>query len=136
MAGKKPDTLNPKQKEFCRLYATDREFFGNGVESYCEAYGLNFTDPKEYKVAATSAYRLLKKPEIIAEINKQIVETGFNESSVDKELSFLVTQHADLGTKLGAIKEFNKLKQRIVERQDITTNGKDLPTPIYGSKSA
>jgi hypothetical protein len=36
--------LNPKQEQFCQLYASDREFFGNGVESYIEVYEQ--TDPR------------------------------------------------------------------------------------------
>lgn len=30
--------LNPKQEQFCQPYASDREFFGKGVESYIEVY--------------------------------------------------------------------------------------------------
>lgn len=37
--------LTPKQLLFCRLYASDREFFGNGVQSYIEAYHINPTAP-------------------------------------------------------------------------------------------
>jgi hypothetical protein len=33
--------LNPKQELFCELYATDREFFGNGVQSSIEAYDVS-----------------------------------------------------------------------------------------------
>jgi hypothetical protein len=39
-----------------------------------------------------------------------------------------LTRHKYLETAL-------KLKRRLVEKVDLTTNGKDLPTPIYGGKS-
>ena len=40
-----------------------------------------------------------------------------------------MTQHADFGNKLGAIKEYNKLKQRIVDKIDHTTKGESLNKP-------
>ena len=51
---------------------------------------------------------------------------GLNDVFVDKQLTFLVTQHSDLGNKLGAIKEYNKLKQRIIDQSDIKSGGKPL----------
>ena|SRR5215203_294398 len=41
----KETKLNPKQESFCKLYATDREFFGNGVESYIEVYNPDRSKP-------------------------------------------------------------------------------------------
>ena len=35
--------LTPQQELFCQLYAGDREFFGNGVQSYIEAYKVDTT---------------------------------------------------------------------------------------------
>lgn len=127
--------LNPKQQLFCRLYATEREFFGNGVQSYIEAYEPDQTKPNWYKAVCSSASRLLGNVKVMAKINEILEETGFNDGFVDKQLSFIIAQHADFSSKLGAIKEYNKLKQRIIDRQDITTNGKELPSPIYGGKA-
>ena len=131
MAAKK---LNPKQKLFCKLYASDREFFGNGVESYVEAY-----NPKRegnwYKSAVVSAARLLIKVNILEEINKMLESGGLNDSNVEKQLLFLINQHSDLKVKRGAIGEYNKLKARIIKKIDHTTKGEKLPAPIYGGKS-
>jgi len=44
---------------------------------------------------------------------------GFNDENVDKQHSFLLNQYADLKSKLGAIKEYNQLKGRIVEKHKI-----------------
>jgi hypothetical protein len=35
--------LTLKQQVFCTLYSSDREFFGNGVQSYVEAYQVDKT---------------------------------------------------------------------------------------------
>ena len=126
--------LNLKQKKFCKLYASDREFFGNGVESYIEAYNPT-RKGNWYKSAQVSASRLLLNVIILEEINKMLEEGGLNDSFVDKQLLFLIKQHSDLKVKRGAIGEYNKLKARIIKKIDHTTKGKELPTPIYGGKS-
>ena len=61
----KEKNLNPKQELFCQLYATEREFFGNGVDSYVEAYDVDLSKKNAYKSAAASASRLLKNVNII-----------------------------------------------------------------------
>ena len=114
----KPD-LVPKQEKFCQLYATEAEFFGNGVQSYIEAYEPNQTKPNWYKSACSSASRLLSSVKVIQRINDILKETGLNDAFIDKQLSFLITQHADFTNKLGAIKEYNKLKQRITDKSEV-----------------
>lgn len=120
------EKLNVRQELFCQLYATRQEFFGNGVESYAEAYDIDKGNPNWFAVSAASASRLLKNVKIIARIQQIMVETGFNDAHADRELSFLMTQHADLSVKLGAVKEFNKLKNRIEDKIDITSKGERL----------
>ena len=105
-----------KQKEFCRLFATEQEFFGNGVQSYIEAYDYDIAKPNAYKSAASCAHKLLKNADILAYIDEIMTEIGFNEGHADKQLGFLMTQNSEMGVKLGAIKEFNALKTRIVKK--------------------
>jgi hypothetical protein len=40
--------------------------------------------------------------------------------NVDKQLSFIITQYGDLSTKLSAIKEYNRLKSRIIDRAPVS----------------
>lgn len=115
--------VNDRQEMFCQLYATDKEFFGNGVETYLEVYDIDRTKPNWYKTACAAASRLLTNVKVIERINELLEEQGLNDCFVDKQLKFLLTQHADFGSKLGAIKEYNKLKQRIIDKQDITSGG-------------
>ncbi len=37
------DKLNSLQRKFGKLYASEREFFGNGVQAYARAYGIDVT---------------------------------------------------------------------------------------------
>jgi len=48
-------------------------------------------------------------------------------------LLFLINQQADFTNKLGAMREYNKLKQRIIEKKDITSGC--LPIPLFGNVS-
>ena len=114
--------LNPKQKKFCELYTSDRELFGNGVYSYAEAYGIDMNKKGGYHSAGVCAHRLLKNVKILSYINK-LLDSTLNDQFIDKQMAFLVTQNADFGSKLGAIREYNKLKQRITERIDQTIRG-------------
>jgi hypothetical protein len=117
--------LNPKQLLFCKLYASDIEFFGNGTQSYIHAY-----KPKQvgnwYKTVMSCASALLRNPKVCEEINRLLELDTLNNVSVDKQLAFIITQYSDLQAKMAAIREYNKLKQRIVERTDITSDNKPL----------
>lgn len=127
---KQTTKVNPTQELFCQYYATETEFFGNGVQSYIEAYEPDQSKANWYKSACSSASRLLSDVKVIGRINEILEETGMNDVHIDKQLSFLITQHADFTNKLGAIKEYNKLRQRIIEKQDITSDGEKLNITI------
>ncbi|MHC4192236.1 MAG: terminase small subunit, partial [Planctomycetota bacterium] len=73
------DKLNPLQRKFCKLYATDREFFGNGVQAYAETFNKDLKTKGQYKVCATLASRLLKKVDILAYIN-ELLDLSLNEA--------------------------------------------------------
>ena len=111
----KAKNLTAKQEYFAQLYASDREFFGNGVESYIEAYDFDMTKKNAYNVAASAASRLLRNVSVLARIN-EIMELGnLNDEFVDKQLAFVITQNADFGAKIQGIREYNKLKRRITD---------------------
>lgn len=123
------EELNPKQELFCQLYSTDKEFFGNGVQTYIEVYEPDQKKPNWYKSACASASQILSNIKVINRISELLEEGGLNDAFIDKQLKFLITQHADFTNKLGAIREYNKLKQRITEK---TENTVILPKPILG----
>jgi len=125
------EKLNPKQELFCELYATDKEFFGNGVESYLEVYDIDRTKSNWYKTACSAASRLLGNVKVIERINELLDEQGLNDAFVDKQLKFLLTQHADFSAKMNAIKEYNKLKQRITDKIDATVKGSISLTDLF-----
>lgn len=113
--GEEKKELNEKQLLFCKLYVS-KEFFGNGTLSYCEAYGFNPNDIKDYNSARHSASHLLSNHNVSQHINSLLDEAGLNDQFVDKRLLFLMSQNEDKSTALGAIREYNKLKKRISDK--------------------
>lgn len=112
----KETKLNLKQERFCELYATDRQFFGNGVKAYIEAYNIDVSKKNAYAAARASASDLLTNPNILRHIDELLELGPLNEQFVDRQLAFLIEQNADYGTKMQAIKEFNALRQRITRK--------------------
>lgn len=119
--------LTPQQELFCQLYASDKEFFGNGVQSYIEAYGVDTSKPGWYNTARSGAHENLTKPHILERIEEIFEAHGLNDTFVDKQLEKLIVQDADFNTKMKAIQEYNKLKARIVEKKDITAGIQMVP---------
>ena len=109
--------LNEQQKEFCRLYVSE-EFFGNGVQSYLEVYDIDRGKPGWYQTACAAASRLLSNVKVCEHINNLLEQAGLSDNFVDKQVLFLITQHTDFSTKLGAIREYNKMKGRITEKTE------------------
>jgi len=109
--------LNQKQEMFCKYYVS-KEFFGSGVEAYSQAYNIDLNNPREYNTAKVNASKLLTNTNILVRINELLDEAGLNDSFVDKQLLIAITQNADLNSKVKAISEYNKLKQRIVTKID------------------
>lgn len=124
----KPAKLTYDQERFCRVYVSATEFYGNGVQSYIEAYGVQVArgtrtklEPGKrkqmtYDSVRSEASRLLTNLNVLDRINELLEDGGFNDEFVDKQLKFLILQSADPRVKLGAVQEFNKLKQRIHEK--------------------
>lgn len=127
--------LNIKQEKFCQLYASDREFFGNGVESYIEAYNPETTKSTWYRTACSAASRLLTNVKVIVRINEILEADGLNDNFVDKQLVFIIKQHADFGAKMAAIREYNKLKARITEKTEHSGEQKIIVETRYADNN-
>ena len=112
--------LTPQQELFCQLYAGDREFFGNGVQSYIEAYGVDTSKPGWYTTARAGAHENLTKPHILERIDEIFEAHGLNDQFVDKQLEKLIVQDADFNAKMKAI----------AEKRDITSGGEKIEIPV------
>ncbi len=111
--------LTKKQELFCKLFTTDRELFGNGTQAYAKAYNIDLSERGKMSIAKASASRLLTFDYISDYINKQLDLGGLNDARVDKELLFLIEQNANYNVKLGAIKEYNSLRKRVIQGEEV-----------------
>lgn len=129
-AAKTKGGLNLQQEAFCKLYAgeeaIDRDLFGNGTQCYIEAYKVNKSKPFWYEMAMAASSRLLRNVKVISRINELLEEGGFNDVNVDKQHLFLINQHADLKTKMAAIKEYNAVKKRVDNKLELNISGVDI----------
>jgi len=125
---KNEDGLTAKEEAFCELFASDREFFGNGIQSYIEGFDVTIYKGKKpegkgnymtYDSVKVAAHRLLTNDNILRRIDELFEGRGLNDQFVDKQLEKLITQDAEFTVKVKAISEYNKLKQRITDRLDV-----------------
>jgi len=135
------DELSPNERHFCELFASDREFFGNGTQSYIEAFDVNLKIPGAYDMASARAYQLLRSLQILAYID-HLMELGeLNDTFVDKQHAMLIVQSGDLKTKMQAIKHYDIKKGRIIKRIKlnqtkhihVTTEEQELIDDIFDS---
>ena len=101
--------LSADHQKFCMIYATDYECFGNGVQAYMAVYPMC-----KPGAAAASASRLLKNVNILKRVD-ELLDLYLTNQFVDKELAFVIHQKADLSSKVAAIREYNRLKDRVRE---------------------
>lgn len=127
--------LKPQEEKFCQVYISPTEFYGNGTQSYIEAFDVQIVTAPNAKIDVDGnkvkekglkltigavrdrAYKLLLRSDILERINELLEEGGLNDAFVDKQLKHLIIQSADPRVKLGAIAEYNKLMARIVKQE-------------------
>lgn len=115
--------LTLKQERFCQLYARGNETYGHGTLSYLAVFGSKKTG---YRTAQVNSSRLLSNAMISDRINELLESDGLNDQFVDSQLMLLLRQNEDKGSKLGAIREYNKVKGRITEKIDHTSKGEKI----------
>jgi hypothetical protein len=140
--GKPPETEQPdvelenKRRElFCRLYAQGEGTFGNATLSYAEAYeheitfaektdrwGNIYRSPVElavYNMCSAHGSRLVRDGRVKDRITVLLNEL-LKDEIVDAELVKVIKQNGDLAPKVQAIKEYNKLRGRIIDKSQVT----------------
>ena len=105
--------LTLKQELFCKIYASDEEYFGNGTKSYLKAFGKYGRNGRERSLncIGTLSFALLQNTKILKRI-RELQDIYMNEIVADKELSFIMLQRNELNPKIKAITEYNKLHGR------------------------
>lgn len=110
------EELTLRQERFCQLYALDTRFMWNWVSAYLEVYDIDTSKKWWYKTACACSSRLLSNAKVYHRINELLEQDWLNDEFADKQLLYVMSQQASLSAKLEAIKEYNKLKQRITNK--------------------
>lgn len=145
----KKTKLNAKELLFCYFYTQNSETFGNATRSYGEAYdykldtlshevirddetwdkekGLaipgEILEESDYQkacnVCAVEGARLLRSPKIQDKLT-DLLNDLLIDRIVDRELAKVIMQDTERPAKVAAIREYNKLKQRILDKAEAT----------------
>jgi hypothetical protein len=113
----KEKPLNPNQMKFCYLYAANKECYGNAIKSYAIAYEREITK-ESYQSIAASASQELTNFKIQKKIH-DILIGQFKDDVVDREHVRVILQDGEMGAKVQAIREYNKLKQRVTDKMEV-----------------
>lgn len=135
--------LTAQQELFCRYYAQNEALFGHATFCYAESHGFDLDslsnrcpvhqekDPEcgsacplsEYRVAystcSSNGSRALRNAKIQDRITALLNEM-LRDEVVDSQLAKLIIQDGEPATKIAAIREYNKLRQRIVDKVEHT----------------
>ena len=136
--------LKPQHELFCQLYVKNEELFGNGTLCYAEAYSYKLDEfshevekddqgekiedseyTKAYNVCSVQAHALLRMPKVLQRITALLNEM-LKDDIVDAQLAKVILQDEKLEPKISAIREYNKIRQRITEKVDLTSGGEKV----------
>lgn len=98
--------------------------------AYCEAYGIDPKDKNKYNAACADSSRLVRNAKFQLFWNDYLESIGFNNAQVDAQLLKHIKSN-DESVSLKAIGEYNKLRGRITNKNDVVSNGETI-NPIYG----
>ncbi len=142
----KTKPVTPDQELFCRAYTrADTQTFSNATLSYAEAYGIDFAsldtrreiDEKNKEIQGTSELdkskrycamagsRLMTLDNVRARITSLMMELFNDDSIADSRIQRIILTGKDADA-INAAKVRNDLKQRIVKKLDVTTQGRPL----------
>lgn len=134
---------NQRRELFCRYFTQNDELFNNATLSYAEAYGYKLdelsrepvygepdeegnreiVESSEYdkacNVCAVNGGRLLRNTQIQERITVLRNEL-LKDDIVDSQLAKVIMQDHDASPKVAAIREYNKLRGRIIDQSQVT----------------
>ena len=106
------DPLKPTNKELVKEWEEEIKL-------------LRLEKKRIFNVAGAMATECLRKPNVIKRIDEILEERGFNDDSVKREHFKLIKSSKD-EVRMRAIDSYYKLKGKITDKFDHTTNGKEL----------
>lgn len=100
--------------------------FGNATLSYAASYKgciteaqIETLDDNTRIICRANGYKLIRQKKILERIDEMNEANGGQDSLVDNQLVYLITQRKNMKIQLGAIQEYNKLRGRIVDQTKV-----------------
>lgn len=103
-------------QKFCEMWSI---YFWHGTESYIFAYWMDPNNRNHRQTANSCSSQIMRRPEVVKRIDQLLEQWGLTDQVADQEMLFVMKQKRDLPSKVAAIREYNKLRQRIIEKQKI-----------------
>lgn len=144
-----PKALNEKQELFCQYFVLNDLLRGNATLCYNEAYKYDLdelpdgdavfkkgklieksTHGKAYNLCSVEGARLLRNPRIQIRLTT-LRNTLLTDEVVDSKLAEVIVQDKSYHARMMGISEFNKLRQRITEKVDLTSKGEAISAITY-----
>jgi hypothetical protein len=100
-------------------------------QAYAEAYDIDIKEESGRRIAEANSSRLLRNDKFRTLWRKVLTEAGFYNETVDNELVKLMTDptvHPSI--RRAALRDFNELHGRIINKIDHTTKGKEIKAPV------
>lgn len=133
--------LSLEQEQFCKNYTQNSEFFGNATLSYADAYGYDLETAdktrqvdkegneirgtsehdKMYNTCAVAGSQNIRKHNIQLRC-RVLLNEMMKDDVIDARMIEIILKGDDADS-LRAISEYNKLKQRIVDKKAIEHSG-------------
>lgn len=131
--------LTLQQELFCQYYVKNEALRGNATLCYAEAYDyhldtlsreqvwdkdhLILIEESEYNkahnVCSTEGNRNLRKTNIQDRITDLLNEM-LTDKEVDAQLAKVILQDSKMDSKVGGIREYNKLKKRVTDKIEVS----------------
>lgn len=149
----KPSELNETQELFTQFFIFNDELRGNATRCYAEANGIDLDElprddamysgkGKNRKLISASKYdksmnvcsvmghkwlRQVKIQDRLVVLRNELLK----DEIVDSQLAKVIMQEDSLHAKMMGISEYNKLRSRIIEKHDVTSDGEPIATINY-----
>ncbi len=150
----KKEKLSQLEELFCQYFVNNDELRGNATKCYAEAYNYKLDElshddaiweyedgertklieessyAKSINVCAVNGNRLLRRAKVQTRLTILRVAL-LNDDVVDSKLAETIVQNDSYHARMMGIAEYNKLKQRITDKIDLTSKGEPIKSITY-----
>lgn len=116
-----------KHEAFAQLYVNNQSTFGNATVCYALVYGFEIKESPEvgpekakanYNTCSVNGAKMLGRTKVRNRVN-WLMDQLYNEINADRQTAYVMQQNHNLGAKMLAVKEFNRVQQRVESKMKV-----------------